>query len=368
MLLMETDRNSLLLPLGSTIGVVERRHTLPILSNVLLEKKGADLVLQATDLELQVSTKLTGAATEGEFAITVAARKLFDIVRALPDDAKVKLESKDTQVEVKAGRSKFTLQTLPAADFPRMETSAASAAEVRVPQKLLRKLLQLVQFSMAQQDIRYYLNGMLLVLEGKILRVVATDGHRLALAETSLERDVGKRELIVPRKTVLELVKLLADSDDPVSLYLGESQVMFRLGDTQLVSKVVDGKFPDYQRVVPLGHDKKMTINRHAGISALQRAAILSNEKFRGVRLVLGTNSLRVVCNNNEQEEAQEEMEAKYDSDPIDIGFNVSYLLDGLGSLSSDEVVLAFNDPNSSVLLTCESEPGFKYVVMPMRI
>ena len=368
MLLMETDRNSLLLPLGSTVGVVERRHTLPILSNVLLEKKGSDLMLQATDLELQVSTKLPGAAADGDFALTVAARKLFDIVRALPDGAKLKLESKDSQIEVKAGRSKFTLQTLPAADFPRMETSAASGNEVTLPQKVLKKLLQLVQFSMAQQDIRYYLNGMLLVLEGKILRVVATDGHRLALAETTLDKDAGKRELIVPRKTVIELVKLLAESDDPVSLYLGENQVMFRLGNTQIVSKVVDGKFPDYQRVVPVGHEKKMGLNRQAGISALQRAAILSNEKFRGVRLVLGANSLRIVCNNNEQEEATEEMEAKYDSDALDIGFNVSYLLDGLGALSSDEATLAFNDPNSSLLITSESEPGFKYVVMPMRI
>jgi DNA polymerase III subunit beta len=368
MILMETDRNSLLLPLGSTVGVVERRHTLPILSNVLLEKKGQDMILQATDLELQVSTKLSGTVADGDFALTVAARKFFDIIRALPDGAKLQLNGKDSLIEVKAGRSKFTLQTLPAVDFPRMEASAASAAEVTLPQKTIKKILQLVQFSMAQQDIRYYLNGMLLVLEGKTLRVVATDGHRLALAETTLGTDAGKRELIVPRKTVIELVKLLADSDDPISLFLGESQVMFRLGDTQIVSKVVDGKFPDYQRVVPVGHEKKMALNRQAGISALQRAAILSNEKFRGVRLVLGANSLRVVCNNNEQEEAQEELEAKYDSDPIDIGFNVSYLLDGLAALSSDEVTLAFHDPNSSVLLTSESEPGFKYVVMPMRI
>jgi DNA polymerase III subunit beta len=368
MLLMETDRNSLLIPLGSTVGVVERRHTLPILSNVLLEKKGPDLFLQATDLELQVSTRLSGAVADGDFALTVAARKLFDIIRALPDGAKLKLDSKDSQVEVKAGRSKFTLQTLPAADFPRMETSAASANEVVLSQKVLKKQLQLVQFSMAQQDIRYYLNGMLLVLEGKTLRVIATDGHRLALAETTLEQDAGKRELIVPRKTVIELVKLLGDSDDPVSLFLGENQVMFRLGDTQIVSKVVDGKFPDYQRVVPVGHEKKMHLNRLAGISAMQRAAILSNEKFRGVRLVLGVNSLRIVCNNNEQEEATEEMEARYDSDALDIGFNVSYLLDGLGALSSDEVTLAFNDPNSSLLITSDSEPGFKYVVMPMRI
>ncbi|MEW6132685.1 MAG: DNA polymerase III subunit beta [Pseudomonadota bacterium] len=367
MVLLETERNSLLAPLAATVGVVEKRHTLPILSNVLLQKQGDQLTLLATDLELQVSTRLDGKAFD-DFAITVAARKLFDIVRALPEDARVKLDSKDSQIEVKAGKSKFTLQTLPAADFPRMETGAGVAGEISLSQKTLKHLLQLVQFAMAQQDIRYYLNGMLLVLDGTTLRVVATDGHRLSLAETRLDKAGPQKEVIIPRKTIVELVKLLSDSDDPVTLRVGENQVTIELGDIRLVSKIVDGKFPDYQRVIPVGHDKILKVNRQLASQALQRAAILSNEKFRGVRLVLSANSLTVVCNNNEQEEAQEEIEAKYDADPIDIGFNVTYLQDGLNALSADEVSIAFSDPNSSMLLTTESEPGFKYVVMPMRI
>jgi DNA polymerase-3 subunit beta len=367
MVLLETERNSLLAPLAATVGVVEKRHTLPILSNVLLQKQGEQLTLLATDLELQVSTVLTGKTGE-DFAITVAARKLFDIVRALPEDARVKLDSKDSQLEVRAGKSRFTLQTLPAADFPRMETSAGIAGEVSLPQKTLKHLLQLVQFAMAQQDIRYYLNGMLLVLEGTTLRVVATDGHRLSLAETQLDAAGPQKEVIIPRKTIVELVKLLQDSDDKVTLRVGENQVTIELSGTKLVSKIVDGKFPDYQRVIPVAHDKKLVVNRQLAGHALQRAAILSNEKFRGVRLVMSANTLTVVCNNNEQEEAQEEIEAKYDADPIDIGFNVTYLQDGLNALSSEEVTVAFSDPNSSMLLTSESEPGYKYVVMPMRI
>lgn len=365
--LLETERNNLLASLSATVGVVEKRHTLPILSNVLLQNQGGMLTLLATDLELQVSTTLQGKAGE-DFSITTGARKLFDIVRALPEASSIKLDSKENQLEVRAGKSRFTLQTLPAADFPRMETGAGVAGEVSLPQKTFKRLLQLVQFAMAQQDIRYYLNGMLLVLDGNALRVVATDGHRLSFAETTLETNVPKKEVIIPRKTVIELSKLLQDSDEAVTLRVGDNQITIELAGTKLVSKIVDGKFPDYQRVIPVGHDKHLVIKRQLGVQALQRAAILSNEKFRGVRLVMGVNSLNVVCNNNEQEEAQEEIEAKYDYEALDIGFNVTYLQDGLNALSCEEVTLSFSDPNSSMLLTAESEPGFKYVVMPMRI
>jgi DNA polymerase III subunit beta len=367
MILLETERNSLLASLAATVGVVEKRHTLPILSNVLLQKQGDQLTLLATDLELQVSTSLQGKTGE-DFAITTGARKLFDIVRALPESSSVKLDSKDSQLEVRAGKSKFTLQTLPAADFPRMETGAGVTGEVSLPQKTLKHLLQLVQFAMAQQDIRYYLNGMLLVLDGTTLKVVATDGHRLSFAETALENAGPQKDVIIPRKTVIELTKLLQDSDEPVTLRVGDNQVTIELAGTRLVSKIVDGKFPDYQRVIPVGHNKHLVLNRQLAVQALQRAAILSNEKFRGVRLVMSANALNVVCNNNEQEEAQEEIEAKYDADALDIGFNVTYLQDGLNALSSEEATLSFSDPNSSMLLTSESEPGFKYVVMPMRI
>ena len=367
MLLVQSERNTLLNSLSAVVGVVERRHTLPILSNLLLEKKGGKLSLLATDLELQISTQQDAEAGE-DFAITIAARKLFDIVRALPDSAKVKLDSKDSQVVVSAGKSRFTLQTLPAADFPRVETGAGLGSAISLPQKTLKRLLQLVQFAMASQDIRYYLNGMLLVLEGKQLRVVATDGHRLSYAETQLETEVESREVIIPRKTVVELSKLLGDVDDPVELRIGTNQVTITLPGTELVTKVVDGKFPDYQRVIPVNQPRQLKANRQNVMQALQRAAILSNEKFRGVRLVMSENTLGIVCNNNEQEEAADEIEVSYNGEPLDVGFNVTYLLDGLGAVNSDEIILSLADANSSMLLTSEGEPGFKYVVMPMRI
>ncbi len=368
MLLVQSERNALLAALTAVVGVVERRHTLPILSNFLLEKKGGKLTVLATDLELQVSTQLETTDTGEDFAITIAARKLFDIVRALPDDAKLKLDTRDSQVVVSAGKSRFTLQTLPAADFPRVETGAGLGEAVRLPQKTLKRLLQLVQFAMASQDIRYYLNGMLLVLDGKQLRVVATDGHRLSYAETQLETEAEAREVIIPRKTVIELSKLLSDVEDPVELRIGANQVTITLPATELVTKVVDGKFPDYHRVIPASQPRHLKANRLSVIQALQRAAILSNEKFRGVRLVMSENTLGIVCNNNEQEEAADEIEVNYDGDPLDVGFNVTYLLDGLGALSSEEITLSLGDANSSMLLTSEGEPGFKYVVMPMRI
>jgi len=367
MLLVQSERNTLLASLTAVVGVVERRHTLPILSNLLLEKKGSKLTLLATDLELQVSTQLDVQAGE-DFAITIAARKLFDIVRALPDSAKVKLDSKDSQVVVSAGKSRFTLQTLPAADFPRVETGAGLGEAISLPQKTLKRLLQLVQFAMASQDIRYYLNGMLLVLDGKQLRVVATDGHRLSYAETQLETEAEAREVIIPRKTVVELSKLLGDVDDPVELRIGTNQVTITLPGTELVTKVVDGKFPDYQRVIPTNQPRHLKANRQSVIQALQRAAILSNEKFRGVRLVMSENTLGIVCNNNEQEEAADEIEVSYNGDPLDVGFNVTYLLDGLGAVNTDEITLSLGDANSSMLLTSEGEAGFNYVVMPMRI
>ena len=367
MLLVQSERNALLASLSAVVGVVERRHTLPILSNLLLEKKDGKLTLLATDLELQVSTQLDAQAGD-DFAITIAARKLFDIVRALPDSAKLKLDTKDSQVVVSAGKSRFTLQTLPAADFPRVETGAGLGEAIRLPQKTLKRLLQLVQFAMASQDIRYYLNGMLLVLDGKQLRVVATDGHRLSYAETGLETEAEAREVIIPRKTVVELSKLLSDVDDPVELRIGANQVTITLPGTELVTKVVDGKFPDYQRVIPANQPRHLKANRQSVMQALQRAAILSNEKFRGVRLVMSENTLGIVCNNNEQEEAADEIEVSYNGDPLDVGFNVTYLLDGLGAVNTDEITLSLGDANSSMLLTSDGEPGFKYVVMPMRI
>lgn len=369
MLLVQSERNALLAAISNVVGVVERRHqTLPILSNLLLERKGGVLTFLATDLELQVSTDLAVEVGGEDFAITLAARKLYDIARALPEGVRVKLDSKDSQIVLSAGKSRFTLQTLPAEDYPRVETGAGLGAAITLPQKTLRRLVQRVQFAMASQDIRYYLNGMLLVLDGRQLRVVATDGHRLSYAETTLDEEVEAREVIVPRKTVIELNKILGDVDDPVALRIGTNQITFTLPHTELVSKVIDGKFPDYQRVIPVDHPRRLEANRQSVMQALQRAAILSNEKFRGVRLVLSENSLGVVCNNNEQEEAADEIEVDYHGEPLDVGFNVNYLLDGMGALASETVALSLGDANSSMLITSDGEPGFKYVVMPMRI
>lgn len=369
MLLIEADRDALLKPLQAVTGIVERRHTLPILSNVLIERQKDGTTFMATDLEIQVSTSASGL-TEGSkpFSLTVAARKLHDILRALPEHTKITLSAEDSRLQVKAGASRFNLQTLPAEDFPRLGEAAGEESLVSLPQKELRRLLGLVHYAMAQQDIRYYLNGLLVVVGDQQLKVVATDGHRLAHAAVQLETPGESRELILPRKAVVEVLKLLQDSDQPVQLALRQNQVRFSFGDVVLVSKVVDGKFPDYGRVIPHGYPKHILLDRVTLLQALQRAAILSNDKIRGVRMVLTNNSLRVICTNNEQEEAQEELSVDYQGDALDIGFNVSYLLDVLGNLSADTVECTFNDANSSCLLTVPGDAQFKYVVMPMRI
>jgi DNA polymerase-3 subunit beta len=368
MKLLECSRDDLLLPLQTVSGIVERRHTLPILSNVLVERADESLVLLATDLEIQVSCRASLGANAGAPAITTSARKLQDILRALPADAKVSIESTANRLQLKSGRSRFTLQTLPAEDFPRLAAAADRVGEVVLPQRTLRSLLLLVQYAMAQQDIRYYLNGLLLSVEGGELRVVATDGHRLAFARTSLEAEHPRHEVVLPRKAVLELSKLLAESDAAVRIALLGNQVRFDFGQVELYTKVVDGKFPDYGRVIPTGHPNIITMDRLVLLQALQRTAILSNDKFRGVRWVLTKDSLRVSCSNTEQEEAQEEIELEYAGAAIDIGFNVNYLLDVLNALSGSHVTCAFGDASSSVLMTDPGLETFKYVIMPMRI
>ncbi|MFZ5557005.1 MAG: DNA polymerase III subunit beta [Pseudomonadota bacterium] len=369
MLLIEADRDTLLKPLQTVTGIVERRHTLPILSNVLIERDKDGTRFVATDLEIQVSTTAQGLK-EGAapFSLTVAARKLQDILRALPEHTKVVLSSEESRLQVKAGSSRFSLQTLPAEDFPRIAESAADEVRVSLPQKELRRILALVHYSMAQQDIRYYLNGLLLVVLPDELKVVATDGHRLALAATALSGASAARDVIIPRKAVLEVLKLLGDTDEPIEISIRPNQVRFRFDDVVLVTKVVDGKFPDYTRVIPVGHTKIINPERTALLQALQRTAILSTDKIRGVRVVLTNGSLRLICTNNEQEEAQEELAVDYQGDALDIGFNVSYLLDVLSNVSSETVRCEFHDPNSSCLVTLPGDEGFKYVVMPMRI
>ncbi len=368
MALLKAKRDDLLGPLSAVSGIIERRHTLPILSNVLIDQADGVLSFLATDIEIQITAR-SGIAASGETkSVTVGARKLVDILKALPDGAEVTVTQQDKRIQVKAGKSRFTLQTLPAEDFPRLARPGGDTARFDLPQKALRKLIGLVQYSMAQQDIRYYLNGLLVLVEDRQLRLVATDGHRLAYAAMGLAADLPRIEVIVPRKTVLELSKLLADSDQEVKLELSTTQAAFRFGDIELVSKLVDGKFPDYTRVIPTQHKNAVKLDRDVLRQALQRAAILSNEKFRGVRWVLTDGSLKIVSSNAEQEEAQEELEVQYGGDALDIGFNVNYLLDVLNNVSANEVECRFGDAASSALLQFPAEPEFKYVVMPMRI
>lgn len=370
MLLIKTKRDTLLAPLQSVSGIVEKRHTLPILSNVLLEKKADKLTLLATDIEIQITTSTEADSGSGDGSVTVGARKLQDILRSLPDSAEVSLNLEDKRLQVKAGKSRFTLQTLPAEDFPRMALSDGELKSFTVTQKQFRQLLGQTQFSMAAQDVRYYLNGLLLLVDGNELRAVATDGHRLAYASMPLEGEATspRQELILPRKTVLELSRLLADNDEPLLIELAANQIRFKFGQISLVSKLIDGKFPDYERVIPATLKNIVTLNRAALLQSMVRAAILTNEKFRGVRLVLAPGSMKIMAANAEQEEAQEEIEVDYNGDSIDVGFNVGYLLDVLNNSSVEAVEWGFNDANSSALLTIPGNDRFKYVVMPMRI
>jgi DNA polymerase-3 subunit beta len=367
MQLKQIARDSLLRPLQAVSGIVERRHTLPILANVLLEQRDGRLYVTATDLEMQITAHAELPGKEAQ-AVTVAARKLQDLLRALPEEAMLNVDATGSRMSVRAGRSRFNLQTLPAADYPRIGAGQEQVQALKLPQRALRGLLKSVEFAMAQQDIRYYLNGMLLVIESGSLQAVATDGHRLSWASLPIDGDYQRQEVILPRKTVLELGKLLGDLDDPVAIDILANQVRLRFSNVELTSKVVDGKFPDYNRVIPSGQPKRIELARTELLAALQRAAILSNEKFRGVRLVLGAEQLKIICTNTEQEEAEEELEVAYKGEGLDIGFNITYLLDVLQNMTVERVQLAFGDANSSALVTVPGRDDYKYVVMPMRI
>lgn len=368
MLLIKTQRDNILMPLQSVCGIVEKRHTLPILSNVLIEKSGDQLTLLATDIEIQIRTQTDGKEGTEKTAVTVGARKLQDILRSLPESAEVSLELTEKRMQVRAGKSRFNLQTLPAEDYPRMAQPDNEQARLQLTQKQFKRLIGLAQYAMAQQDIRYYLNGLLLVVAGNEIRVVATDGHRLAYASEQLQDSQPRTEVILPRKAILELSRLLADNDEVLDISLSPNQAIFRFGAIELVSKLIDGKFPDYERVIPQNHNKVITIPRTTFLQSLHRAAILTNEKFRGVRIVLAPGSLKIISSNADQEEAQEELEIIYEAEALDIGFNVTYLLDVLNNVSNEDVEIRLADANSSALITLPGNDSFKYVVMPMRI
>jgi DNA polymerase-3 subunit beta len=369
MIVLKAAQEKVLEALQSVAGIVERRHTLPILANVLLRKNGAQLELTTSDLEIQVRThaELGGDATP--FATTVGARKLIDILRALPTDQVVTLSAAANKLTLAGGRSRFTLQTLPADDFPLVNEAVDFGPAFGVPQKTLRQLINQVHFAMAVHDIRYYLNGILFIAEGKTLTLVATDGHRLALAQSTLENDVpSKQEVILPRKTVLELQRLLKDEETPIEMRFAANQAKFVFSGMEFVTKLVEGKFPDYNRVIPKNHKNAITLGRAPLLACLQRAAILTSEKFKGVRLNVEPGVLRIASSNAEQEEAKEELEVDYNGDAIEIGFNVTYLIDVLVNSSHEMVKIELQDSNASALFSVPEQAGFRYVVMPMRI
>ena len=368
MIVLKATQDKVLAALQSVAGIVERRHTLPILANVLIRKTGASLQLTASDLEIQIRTTAELQGDTGDFTTTVGARKLIDILRTMPADQTVSLESNASKVILKGGKSKFTLQTLPAEDFPLVQEAATFGPMFSVPQKTLKDLLSQVAFAMAVHDIRYYLNGILFVAEGKQLSLVATDGHRLAFASSTLDVEVPRQEVILPRKTVLELQRLLSDAEGAIDMQFANNQAKFSFGGMEFVTKLVEGKFPDYNRVIPKNHRNSITLGRAALLATLQRAAILTSDKFKGVRLSVEPGCLRVASNNAEQEEAVDELDIDYGGDTIEIGFNVTYLIDALSNMGQDMVKLELSDGNSSALFTIPDNATFKYVVMPMRI
>lgn len=362
------QREALLRPLQAVGGVVERKQTMPVLANILLTVSPRSLALTGTDLELELVTQvaLEGEAEEGR--VTVPARKLTDIVRSLPEGAEITFQQEGEKMLVRSGRSRFSLATLPATEFPVMETREG-ATSLQVPQGHLKGLLDRTSFAMAQQDVRYYLNGLLLEVADHTLRTVATDGHRLALCESGTEHDPeGGIQAIVPRKAVMELAKLLGDDEELVGIEAGGSHLRFQLGDTGFTTKLIDGRFPDYEQVIPSGNRNQVIADRRLLRETLQRAAILSNEKYRGIRLQVRPGEVSAVAHNPEQEEAEATLEVEYDGPEMEIGFNASYLLDALGALDSEQARLHLADSNSSCLVDGGEEGDCRYVVMPMRI
>ena len=360
-----SEREKILEPLQAVIGVVERRQTMPILANVLLSAKNGRLSITATDLEVEL---VAGADVTVQQAgeVTVPGRKFLDIVRALPEKVAVVLTIEGEKASIKAGKSRFTLTTLPAADFPSIEEINAQLS-FQVEQGALKRLIDKTHFSMAQQDVRYYLNGMLLESDGKMLRTVATDGHRLAMCEMELVTKSGTQQVIVPRKGVLELQRLLG-AEAPVAVQVGSNHIRITLGDIRFTSKLIDGRFPEYGRVIPANPTRKVEADREILRQALQRTAILSNEKYRGIRLTAKSDLLTLQAHNPEQEEAEDQVEVEYKGEEVEIGFNVNYLLDALSAIEGEKVELGLTDSNSSCLIHAPGAVHTRYVVMPMRL
>ena len=363
---LTASREDILTPLQSVIGVVERRQTMPVLANVLLSARDEKLSITGTDLEVEL-VATSAVSVQGAGDITVPGRKLLDIFKALPEKTNITLSTEGDRVSLKGGKSRFTLSTLPAAEFPLVEEINAQQT-LTVSQGEFRRLIDKTHFSMAQQDVRYYLNGMLLETEGKSLRAVATDGHRLALCETELEtRAKTSQQVIVPRKGVLELQRILG-ADGNLELAVGTNHVRAQVANIRFTSKLIDGRFPEYGRVIPANPTKIVEADRDVLRAALQRTAILSNEKYRGIRLMLKTGVLTLQAHNPEQEEAEDQIEVAFEGDELEVGFNVNYLLDALAAIDSEKVEIGLTDANSSCLIRQPGTTAARYVVMPMRL
>ena len=361
------QREVFLQPLSQVIGVVERRQTLPVLANFLISAQADRVNITGTDMEVELIASV-GAEVSREGETTVPARKLLDIVRMLPDGAAISVTLEGEKLTVSSGPSRFTLATLPATEFPATD-NVETLEVIKIQEHGLKRLLDKTSFAMANQDVRYYLNGLLFEFTEKTLKTVATDGHRLAVCDLENELDVSyDRQLIVPRKGVLELARMLSDSEDPVELALGKNHVRLVKGSTVFTSKLIDGRFPDYQAVIPLGTDRHINIDRGSFTHALQRAAILSNEKYRGVRLEAANGAVKIIAHNPQHEEAIEELEADLNFDQLAIGFNVTYLLDALTALDADTVTLELKDANSSCLICDKDGTTERHVVMPLKL
>ena len=360
-------REDLIKPLGYVAGVVERRQTLPVLSYVLLRQKDGEMTLTGTDLEIEVIAKVSKAGG-GDAEMTLPARKLFDICRALPGDAEITIKKEGEKSIVKSGKSRFALPAVPVADFPFVQASQWEQA-LTFKQNQLRRLLEQTHFCMAQQDVRYYLNGLLLEVTDKKIRAVATDGHRMAISESNLEKSVkSEKQIIVPRKGIQEMLRLLSDTDDQIELEFGANHVRARAADFIFTSKLIDGRYPDYNKVIPGKQSKKLSLDRNLFRETLSRVAILSSEKYRGVRLSLSNKALRFTAHNPEQEEAQEEISTEYAGEGMEIGFNVNYMIEAISALHTDNVEFGLNDPNSSCTLASPDAPYPQYVIMPLRL
>lgn len=361
------QREDLLKPLQIVGSVVERRQQSPVLANALVSVVANHLTLTGTDLEVEMISHAQVQADE-DFDITLPARKLVDLCKSLPEGASVSLELDDDRAVIRSGRSRFTLSTLPAAEFPNIEP-VEQALSLSLSQAQLKQLFDQTQFAMAQQDVRYYLNGLMFEVTAEALTCVATDGHRLA--HCTLELDTGSREtrqVIIPRKGVIELSRLLEMNDEKLEIQLSENHIRVILPDVTFTSKLIDGKFPDYQQVIPKDSDKEVVCNRADLLQAFNRISVLSNEKFRGMRLQLEPNMIRASVNNPEQEEAEEEIEVQYSADNLEVGFNIAYFMDALSVIKSDEVSIQLKDANHSCLVKGLNDPHSRYVIMPMRL